>query len=106
MKVYLDDIREAPDGWIRTRTVKETLRLLATQPQEVTHLSLDHDLGNTEESGYDVICWIERNVMIGFIPPEITVHSANPVGRARMEVGINKIKYYRECYAKFLYPPL
>jgi len=43
VKVFLDDVREAPAGWIRCRTPDEVIVLLETG--DVEELSLDHDLG-------------------------------------------------------------
>ena len=97
MRVYLDDVREAPDGWVRTRTPEETIGLLQTG--EVTDLSLDHDLGlDTEESertGYSVLTWLEAEVAHGRWRsplPTITIHSANPVGHERMLRAIASIE--------------
>jgi len=91
MKVYLDDLREAPPGWKRVYWPEEAIALL--EAGGVTHVSLDHDLGDDSRgTGYDVVCWIEEAVVTrGFQPPEITIHSANPVGRARMSRGIESI---------------
>ncbi|MFZ6643261.1 cyclic-phosphate processing receiver domain-containing protein [Undibacterium sp. TC4M20W] len=92
MKVYLDDERTTPDGWTRTYWPEDTIALLKTG--EVTHLSLDHDLGDDEHgTGYDVVLWIEEAVMTtGFIPPqEMRVHSANSSAQQKMEAGIQSI---------------
>ena len=92
MKVYLDDERVTPEGWTRTYWPEDTIALLQTG--EVTHLSLDHDLGDDERgTGYDVVLWIEEAVMTkGFIPPqEMRVHSANSSARQKMEAGIQSI---------------
>lgn len=94
MKLFLDDERPTPDGWERAYTAPEAIALLETG--QVTHLSLDHDLGPEEAgTGYDVCKWVEQQVFERafdfenpFIPPEMTVHSANPVGRKRMEMAI------------------
>ena len=97
MRVWLDDLREAPPGWVRVRTPEEAIALLETG--DVTEISLDHDLGlldgERERTGYDVLLWLEREVAEGrwLIPlPEISVHSANPVGRKRMEQAIASIR--------------
>ena len=97
MRVWLDDLREAPPGWVRVRTPEEAIALLETG--EVTEMSLDHDLGlvdgDRERTGYDVLLWLEREVAEGrwvFPLPEIGVHSANPVGRARMERAVASIR--------------
>lgn len=91
MKVYLDDERSTPDGWVRVYWPEEAIDLLKTG--EVTEISLDHDLGDDEHgTGYDVVLWIEEAVFIdGFEPPIIYVHSANSSARAKMELGIKNI---------------
>ena len=96
MKVYLDDERETPPGWERVYWPDEAIALLETG--NVTHISLDHDLGNDERgTGYDVILWIEESVATrGFDPPIITVHSANASAREKMELGIQSISRLRE----------
>jgi hypothetical protein len=67
VRVYLDDVREAPDGWVRTYTGAQTVELLKTG--EVTELSLDHDLGSDadgkELTGYAVLVWLEAEVARG-----------------------------------------
>ena len=64
----------------------------------VTHLSLDHDLGDDERgTGYDVVLWIEEAVATrSFIPPQMTVHSANSSARVKMEAGIRSIERMNE----------
>jgi hypothetical protein len=69
MKVFLDDEGVAPEGWIQVHWPDEAIRLL--QSGVVTHLSLDHDLGDDQQgTGYDVLLWIEQEVALSrFIPP-------------------------------------
>ena len=88
MRVYLDDERTTPDGWVRVYWPEEAIALL--RQGNVTELSLDHDLGDDAHgTGYDVVVWIEEAVALdGFRPPRIVVHSANPSARSRMEAGI------------------
>ena len=92
MKVYLDDERQTPDGWQRVYWPQEAIELLKTG--KVTHISLDHDLGNDKRgTGYDVVLWIEEAVVLhGFKPPVITVHSSNASAREKMELGIKSIE--------------
>jgi len=93
MKVFLDDERVTPDGWFRTYDPTQTIGIL--EMGLVTHLSLDHDLGDDEliGTGYDVILWIEENVVLNdFKPPIIMIHSANPSARQKMEAGIKQIR--------------
>jgi hypothetical protein len=95
MKVYLDDERNTPDGWVRVYWPDEAIKLLSTG--EVVELSLDHDLGDDERgTGYDVVLWIEEAVALrGFNPPLIRVHSANSSAREKMEAGIAAISRLR-----------
>lgn len=106
MKLYVDDVRPAPDWtWTVARTVEEAKRHLQTG--QVSFVSLDHDMGacedctsqglhigdmNTPETyymnwckhasdGYQLVMWMIEE---GHVPPLVAVHSMNPVGRARM----------------------
>jgi len=92
MKVYLDDERPAPLGWVRAFWPNEVIALLKTG--SVQELSLDHDLGDDARgTGYDVVLWIEEAVMLrGFQPPEIYVHSANSSARQKMLAGVAAIQ--------------
>jgi hypothetical protein len=92
MKVYLDDERATPEGWHRVYWPDEAIALLQTE--KVTEISLDHDLGDDQRgTGYDVILWIEEAVITrGFVPPKISVHSANSSAREKMELGIQSIQ--------------
>ena len=97
MKVFLDDVRAAPEGWTLVRTAREAIAALKTGA--VTELSLDHDLGgdDTIGTGHDVLVWIEEAVALrGFEPPSLFVHSANPVGRQRMQQAIESIERLRK----------
>lgn len=90
MKIWLDDMRAAPKGWIRVTNYDDCIKIL--ESGKVCYLSLDHDLG-TLETGYDVATWIEQKVwQEAFYPPVIEVHSANPVGRKKIEAAIASIK--------------
>src|SRR5687767_10496793 len=90
VKLWLDDERPAPPGWVRANTATEALRLLAEG--DVEEVSLDHDLG-IEETGYDVVLWIEEKVFTDptYSPPRMRVHSANISARKKMEQGIAAI---------------
>ena len=94
MKVWLDDMREAPEGWVRTRTPQETIELLKTGKVEV--LSLDHDLSFDDSigTGYDVLLWLEKEAVTKKLDtvPDMRVHSANSGARPRMELAIEQIK--------------
>lgn len=100
MKVFLDDERPVPSGWTGARWPSEVIGLIETGG--VTHLSLDHDLGDaedaaregrTERTGYDVLVWLEERVFHdpSFPVPAISIHSANAAGRERMQRAITSI---------------
>lgn len=98
MKVYLDDERRTPEGWVRTYWPEDTIALLSTGLVE--QISLDHDLGDDiRGTGYDVVLWIEEEVALnGFKPPIITVHSANTSARHKMLLGIESIERLASQY--------
>jgi hypothetical protein len=103
MKVWLDDWRPAPNGWISCRWPEEVIKLLQTNTVE--EVSLDHDLADPdvigagycsairERTGYDVLVWIEEQVTINdFNPPNILIHTANPSARIRMDQAVLRIR--------------
>ena len=94
MKVYLDDTRATPPGWVRTYTAPETIALI--EAGDVDELSLDHDLGGGDAgTGYDVCLYLEDRAYNGLpVPEKIQVHSANPVGRIRMKAALRKMESY------------
>jgi Cyclic-phosphate processing Receiver domain len=86
LKVFVDDLRDAPEGWLWIMTPGEAIDLLKSG--EVREISLDHDLGYDEAgddlAGYQIVAWLEEAVATGefaFPLPLISIHSANPVGR-------------------------
>ena len=97
LRLFVDDIRNAPDpSWIVARTYFEAIQCLRYLPIDV--LSLDHDLGEYK-TGYDVICWLEERVRSDpdyYSPRFICCHSANPVGKKKIEAAIKSIKDYEK----------
>lgn len=92
MKIFLDDERAAPEGWILVKTPHDAIVLLQTG--EVTMISLDHDLGlSDDQTGYTVLLWLEEQVaMNNFVPPDvIMVHTANSGARIKMDQAVSKI---------------
>jgi hypothetical protein len=92
VKIFLDDCRPAPLGWILVHWPADVIQLL--EQGGVTDISLDHDLGDdVRGTGYDVLSWIEEAVATrAFQPPRIEVHSANPAARLRMLQAIGAIE--------------
>ena len=82
MKVWLDDVREAPEGWIHIRTPEEAIDLLRSGAVE--EISLDHDLGifteEGEATGYDVLLWDRGGGGCAALEPSC---DARPFGQSR-----------------------
>ncbi|MCO5164931.1 MAG: ATP-binding domain-containing protein [Planctomycetes bacterium] len=87
MRLWLDDLRPPPPGWTWVTTAWDAITGL--QAGGVIEISLDHDLGPPEAgTGYDVARWIEAEAFHGRLPRlRWGIHSANPIGVARMTVA-------------------
>ena len=101
MKIWLDDIREPPEDYTvwcgSVKEVKGWLRMWFkhSSASGCCEISLDHDLGENQPTGYDLIKWLEEKVMRqGCSFPKIRVHSANPVGRKNIEAAVKRIEKY------------
>ncbi len=86
-RLYLDDYRPAPDGWLPVRTPPDFQYLLSTFDWDV--VSLDNDLSGqrTGITGEDLLLWMFRE---GHLPKEKPrVHSQDPHGAPRMRAFID-----------------
>lgn len=95
IKVFLDDNRMPSqiyndgDGWVVVKTVPEAMMLLIED--NVSHLSLDNDLGDGQQEGYMLVNWMIHS---GIWPStEVYVHSHNVVRAKQMREDI--VKYFR-----------
>ncbi len=94
-KLYLDDTREAPEGWKRCRWPQDIIEMFEFyDPGQIEAISLDHDLGEEgpgARTGKDVLTYIMDQVINNpeFILPKIYIHTANPY---EME-AMRKTKY-------------
>ncbi|WP_411682462.1 cyclic-phosphate processing receiver domain-containing protein [Clostridium thailandense] len=84
INLYLDDLRDVPEGFVIARTVEEAIYYL--ENFNINILSLDHDLGEEENgnllpTGYDLVKYICEN---GLRANKIYIHTDNPVGRENM----------------------
>lgn len=86
MKLWIDDERPAPEGYVWCQSVneaKDQLIWAATLYEIVEVIDIDHDAGEYASDGGDYIRlldWIEE---CGRSYP-IRIHSMNPVGRENM----------------------
>ena len=96
MKIWLDDVREPPHSdfaWCWCRTVNAAKRLV--DAQVVDFISFDHDLGTNLFTGYTLATYIEKLAYEHKIKPiGYAIHSANPVGRERIEMAMKKAEEY------------
>lgn len=79
MRLFLDDLRDAPPDFTVARSTVEALQLVQTQWP--VFMSLDHDLGG-DDTTMVFLRRLVNEIWDGTQPiPEYVVHSANPVGR-------------------------
>ena len=99
MKLFVDDIRDPKewvgDGWIWAKTYDIAIDYL--QMGGVTEISLDHDLAcydatGREQTGYDIAIWMASHDV--WPRNGAKSHSANPVGRQRIEAVIKRYGPY------------
>ena len=93
MKIWLDDVRPSPSGWLWLSAPEETIFYLRNYVVE--EISLDHDLGDKSKgNGNDVLLWIEERVAMeqAYQPPFIYVHSCNVPAQLKMKEGIKAIQ--------------
>lgn len=84
INLYLDDLRDCPEGFKLARTVAEAKAIMRNNTVDI--VSLDHDLGVDQdgqelENGYDFVKWFCEE---GIEVEKIYLHTDNPVGRDNM----------------------
>lgn len=86
MRIWLDDVRPAPEGYVLCHSVNEAISAILdaeARGEEIEVIDCDHDLGDYYPDGGDgikLLDWLaERQT---FYP--ILLHTANPVGRDNM----------------------
>lgn len=101
MKLWHDDVRPAPEGWMWARRNSEAKAILMNC-WPIVEISLDHDLGlhdvvlpenpdeqmdvlflkgQAAETGLDLVNWMIEE---GRVPRSVTIHSWNPPGAQAM----------------------
>ena len=87
VRIYVDDLRPVPPGYIGVKSVNEAIRLIQKIEQNdgsIDVIDLDHDLGDYVSDGGDAIRILDYLVERETYYP-IAIHTANPVGRQNME---------------------
>jgi hypothetical protein len=107
MRLWHDDVRPAPHGWLWAKTNEEAMQILRTG--EVVTASLDHDMGAAPEdgifargvslhgSGLDLA---RQMILENLVPETVVIHSWSPVG-ARNMVNAFKDAGYDAIVAPF-----
>lgn len=90
LKLWIDDLREAPDDTWDTVTTSEAaialMRELRVYSIRFEKVSFDHDLGGDDTTRPVVMWMIENDVRFD----NYAIHSANPVGRDWLSGMINR----------------
>lgn len=98
MRLWLDDVRPAPEGYKWVKSVNEAKIhccqfLNPNRELTIEEFNLDHDAGDYAFMGDDYIKFLEwleeKQYFEGWkINSIFVIHSANPVGRMNMEAII------------------
>jgi len=103
MKLWIDDVREAPHGYDWCKSVNETIETIKlirsitaywpstgeVRKVDIEVIDIDHDAGDYASDGGDyikILDWLEEN---NYNYP-IHIHSMNPVGISNMRAIIQK----------------
>lgn len=91
MKVLLDNINVAPQGWRVARWPHDAISLLKTG--SVTNLTINTDRGGQKRgSAEDVLDWLKGAVVeIGLAPPDIKICANNIDQHKRMMSKVHQI---------------
>jgi hypothetical protein len=94
LKIWLDDTRKAPKGWIKISHYLICKMFILIFKNRVTDISFDHDLG-TRKNGNDIAKLIEKLAYGGKINPLVwEIHSANPVGRSNITASMKSAERF------------
>ena len=88
MRIWIDDVRPAPEGYVWCKSVNDTkayLEWLMKCNKNIELLDIDHDAGEYANEGGDyieILNWLEEYDICYF---PIHIHSMNVVGKMNME---------------------
>lgn len=97
MKLWVDDIRPAPEGYLLFRTVNDTLRYIRLNSDYIELIDLDHDAGDCAKEGGDYINILREMKRLTIIKKmdfshiKFRLHSMNPVGVQNMRALIQDL---------------
>lgn len=94
MKIWLDDVRPAPKGYLWIKSVYDAKRYIFSLDGDeffngIELIDIDHDAGAYAQDGGDYIRLLDWLEETGRSYP-IRIHSANPAGVANMRAIIER----------------
>lgn len=100
LKIWVDDVRPAPEGYIWLKSVNEVKKYLADPHTlcnyEIKLIDLDYDAGDYAKDGGDYVRILDYLELVGY-NGDLRIHSMNPVGVQNMRNIIQK-NGWREIY--------
>lgn len=84
MKLWVDDIRPAPDGFIWCKSVNQAKAAITAYEHQYSCDNILIDLDNDGDDYFKILDWLEgKNIVdTGYF---FKIHSKNPVGIMKME---------------------
>ena len=83
MKLWIDDRRPAPEGYVWLTTCTDTIKVIINSYDKIELLDLDHDSGSIGFDYIHILNWAEETYGSDFSIP-IHIHSMNAVGVENM----------------------
>lgn len=91
MKLWLDDVREAPEGYVWLKSVNEAIAFVEANKEKIELIDTDHDAGDFADQGGDYIRFLDYLAVIRKGETfAVRIHSMNPVGRDNMRRIISR----------------
>ena len=84
MKLWIDDIRPAPDGFIWCKSVNQAKAAITAYEHQYSCDNILIDLDNDAADYFKILDWLEEKNIVdtGYF---FKIHSKNPVGIMKME---------------------
>lgn len=94
MRLWIDDVREAPIGYVWCKSVNQAKQLIrrsdAGLEDKIYIIDIDHDAGEYSKDGGDYIKLLDWMEEVGVNKIAIHIHSMNIVGVENMRRIIRK----------------
>lgn len=101
MKLWIDDVRPAPEGWKHAYTSEEALEMIRSNPA-FEWISFDHDLGVDEHGEEDSVRHVINTLWVygqesDKLPRYASVHSDNYPGAQWIKGTLESISRHVKC---------